>query len=68
MNAEQRIAELEAKLTLAEDLMETLNLTVFRQQERIELLQQQMTRFARQLQSVMPADARRPEHEVPPHY
>ena len=36
---EARIAEIEAKLTLAEDLLETLNRTVYRQQQHIERLE-----------------------------
>lgn len=68
MNSEQRIAELEAKLTLAEDLLEALNVTVFRQQERIDLMSEQMARLAQQLRALTPAEARRSEQEVPPHY
>ena len=33
--SEDRIAEIESKLTLAEDLLDTLNTTVYRQQQHI---------------------------------
>ena len=36
---ERRVEELEIKLAFAEDLVDTLNRTVFRQQEQIEVLQ-----------------------------
>lgn len=68
MDAEQRIAELEAKLTLAEDLLESLNLAVFRQQERLDALQRQIQHVASQVEASSPAVHRHIEDEVPPHY
>ncbi|MCB1965531.1 MAG: SlyX family protein, partial [Candidatus Accumulibacter sp.] len=40
-NLEHRLGELEARVNLAEDLLEALNMTVYRQQQQIDLLQQQ---------------------------
>jgi SlyX protein len=64
-----RIAEIEAKLTLSEDLLETLNLTIYRQQQQIDRLQQEVRALRDQAEA---ADARRepntPADEVPPHY
>lgn len=64
-----RITEIEAKLTLSEDLLETLNLTVYRQQQHIDRLQQEVRALRDQVEA---ADARRepnaPTDEVPPHY
>ncbi|HPA90031.1 MAG TPA: SlyX family protein, partial [Quisquiliibacterium sp.] len=37
-DVERRLTELEVKLAFAEDLVERLNETVFRQQEQIDLL------------------------------
>ncbi|MEW5786621.1 MAG: SlyX family protein [Pseudomonadota bacterium] len=66
---EQRIAELEAKLALAEDLLEALNGTVYRQQERMDLLESQLRLLYQQVRSLgsgeEPGD---PAVEVPPHY
>ncbi|MCK9989847.1 MAG: SlyX family protein [Rugosibacter sp.] len=72
---EQQINELEIKLNLAEDAIDALNRTVFRQQQQMDLLQAQMRALYRQLQSAdaagptdtsqAPADARA---EIPPHY
>ena len=41
-NAEARIAELELKLALTEDHLDTLNRTLFRQQQQMDLLQEQL--------------------------
>ncbi|MFN3544062.1 MAG: SlyX family protein [Thiobacillus sp.] len=65
---EDRLNEIEAKLALAEDLIDTLNQTVFRQQERIDLLQAELRLLYRQLQALQPEDARSPREEIPPHY
>lgn len=63
-----RITELETKLAFAEDLLETLNQTVIRQQDQINLLQQQLRLLHRQLQDMRPDDARSLRNEIPPHY
>jgi len=65
---QERIIELEAKLTLAEDLLDELNRTVFRQQQEIERLQAQMRQIVLQLHSAPSAEARSAEEEIPPHY
>jgi SlyX protein len=66
---EDRLTELETKLAFAEDLIETLNQTVIRQQGQIDLLQQQLRLLHQQLQDALPDDARTtPRDEIPPHY
>jgi SlyX protein len=67
-NLEARFAEIEAKLSLTEDLLEQLNRTVFRQQERIDLLQRELQVLYRQVREAMPPESRNPADEVPPHY
>lgn len=66
---ERRLSDLEVRINLAEDLVEELNLTVYRQQQQIDLLQQQLRHLYRQLQET-PAttDSRNPLDERPPHY
>jgi SlyX protein len=66
--AQARLTELETKLAFAEDLLETLNQTVIRQQGQIDLLQQQLRLLHQRLQDALPDDARTPRDEVPPHY
>lgn len=65
---ESRLIELEAKLSFAEDLLDTLNLTVFRQQQRIDLLERQVCLLHEQLQALRPREESDPREEVPPHY
>ena len=65
---ENRLTEIEIKLTQMEDLVETLNLTVFRQQEQIAHLQQQHQLLSQQLQDMALSDPRDPFDETPPHY
>ena len=65
---EARIAELEAKLAYAEDLLETLNVTVYRQQQQIDLLQEQLRMLRQQVSEAMPAEAGSLRDEIPPHY
>jgi SlyX protein len=67
---EARLNELEAKLAFAEDLIETLNQAVIRQQGQIDLLQQQLRLLHQRMQETQPdADAPRTlRDEIPPHY
>lgn len=67
-STENRINELEAKLCFAEDLIDELNRTVFRQQEQLDRMQQQILLLHQQLQSVMPKEERDLRDEIPPHY
>ena len=55
---ETRLTEIETKLAFAEDLIETLNQTVVRQQAQIDLLQEQLRLLHRQLQDVRPDETR----------
>lgn len=65
---EERLNEIEAKLAFAEDLIETLNQTVIRQQAQIDLLQQQFRLLHEQLQEALPDEPRSAREEIPPHY
>ncbi|MBI5862097.1 MAG: SlyX family protein [Rhodocyclales bacterium] len=60
---ESRLTELELKLNLAEDALDQLNRTVFRQQQQIDLLQAQLREVYRLAQ---PSDAAAPDGEAPP--
>jgi SlyX protein len=65
---EARITELEIKLSFAEDLLETLNQTVYRQQREIELLRAQVAQLADQMRHGLQNQRRDPRDEIPPHY
>ncbi len=63
-----RLNELEVKLSFAEDLLETLNATVYRQQQQIDRLQREMRELREQLVAAAPLETRNPREELPPHY
>jgi SlyX protein len=63
-----RIEALECKLMDAEDQIETLNMTVFRQQERIDRLEHLVRELSQMVRSRLPERASSPADEVPPHY
>jgi len=65
---EKRVTELEVKLAFAEDLLETLNTTVYRQQERIEQLERVVRDLRQLVLQAIPAEQRSLRDEIPPHY
>jgi len=65
---ESRITELEIKLSLAEDQIEELNRTAFRQQQQMELLQAQIRELYQLLQPEAANEPRNLRDEIPPHY
>ncbi|MEO8410035.1 MAG: SlyX family protein [Propionivibrio sp.] len=71
---DDRLTELESRVALGEDLLEELNHTVFRQQQQIEMLQEQLRLVYRQLQAGADAQSTEPTEpyslrdEIPPHY
>lgn len=65
---QSRVNELEAKISLAEDLLDALNRTVYRQQQQIDQLQQDVRALRQQLQEAAPAAQGSLDNEVPPHY
>jgi SlyX protein len=65
---ESRLAEIEAKLSFSEELLEALNSTVYRQQQQIDQLQQELRALREQVRSSLPAEPRNPLDETPPHY
>jgi len=65
---EERLNELEAKLAFAEDLIETLNQMVIRQQAQLDSMQQQLRLLHQRMQDATPDETRTPRDEIPPHY
>jgi SlyX protein len=68
MSLDSRVTELEVKLSFAEDLIDSLNKTVFRQQEQIGLLQEQLSVLRRQIREDAANEQRDLREEIPPHY
>jgi len=65
---ENRLIALESKLSFAEDMLEELNLSVFRQQQQIEQLQQQVRLLYQQMQAGTSAEKADAREDIPPHY
>lgn len=65
---EARITELEIKLGYAEDLLDAVNRTVFRQQQQIEQLQHELRQVRELLLAAQPAESSSLRDEIPPHY
>jgi len=68
MDMQTRLTELEIKLSFTEDLVETLNQTVTRQQAQISLLQDELRVLFQQLQRMAPDEHADPRDNIPPHY
>jgi len=65
---DSRLAEIETKLSFSEELLEALNSTVYRQQQQIDQLQQELRALREQVRSALPAEPRSLRDETPPHY
>lgn len=69
---DSRLTDLEIRIAFQEDLIETLNLTVARQQQQMDLLQAQFRALYQQVRasaaSAATAAETDPQHEIPPHY
>lgn len=67
---ENRLVEIEIKLARQEDLVDTLNQTIYRQQKKIDELEALCMALARRMQEVRQGadEPRDPAHEIPPHY
>lgn len=64
---EKRLTEIEVKLGFTEDFLEELNRTIYRQQQQIDQLQQELRALRRQMSAIAP-DAQNMRDEIPPHY
>lgn len=66
---EERLENIETKITFQEDLIEELNKTVYQQQQKLERLEAICDALARQVRSLAEAgDEGKPANERPPHY
>ncbi|MGY0196843.1 SlyX family protein [Leptothrix sp. BB-4] len=66
---DQRLTDLEVKLSYTEDLVEHLNTVVIEQARQIDLLVRELTRLRRQAEdSTTAPGVRSLRDELPPHY
>lgn len=64
----RRLDELEIKASFTEDLLDQLNLVIYRQQQQIDDLAQQVVQLRQQRTDAGGGGARNLRDELPPHY
>ena len=64
----RRLMELEIKASYAEDLLEQLNQTIYRQQQQIDLLLREVGGLRQQLPEGSTPVLRSLREDLPPHY
>jgi SlyX protein len=67
VSQEERFVDIEIKLAHQEDLVETLNRTVYEQGRRIDQLEAMVKQLAERLRTLQDA-GQQPLNERPPHY
>lgn len=65
---DERLIQLEIKLSFAEDLLDALNQQVAQQQDQIERLQQEVRSLRQQPSDMAQTPFRSLRDELPPHY
>jgi SlyX protein len=65
---EQRLMDLEIKASFTEDLVEQLNQTIFRQQEKIDALLREVSQLRLRTPDGGSGSFRSLRDELPPHY
>jgi len=64
----ERLESLEIKASFTEDLLDQLNMTIYRQQELIDRLAQEVIQLRRQVPEGGSNGPRNLRDELPPHY
>jgi len=65
---DQRLTELEIKLSFQEDLLDQLNTIIVRQQQEIDLLLREVRQLRQQMPEGTGPTFSRASEELPPHY
>jgi SlyX protein len=65
---EDRITNLEIKLSFTEDLIDQLNQTIYKQQQQIEFLYRELKSIKEQANGADGASNSSLKDEIPPHY
>ncbi len=68
LHTEKRLTDLEIKVSLADDLLDQLNQTIFRQQQQIDLLMRDITDLRNQMPEERTTQLPSLRDELPPHY
>ena len=67
-DTDQRLTELEIKASYSDDLLEQLNLIIYRQQQQIDALVHELQQVRQQQSSSNAGAPRNLRDELPPHY
>jgi SlyX protein len=67
-HTDKRLTDLEIKVSLADDLLDQLNQTIFRQQQQIDLLMRDITDLRNQIPEERTTQLPSMRDELPPHY
>ena len=67
-DTDRRLTDLEIKLGLADDMLDQLNKTLFRQQQMIERLARELGELRQQVPDSAGGSFRSLRDEIPPHY
>jgi SlyX protein len=67
-DTDERLAQLEIKLSYLDDLVETLNAMVARQHDQIAMLIHEVSQLRQRNDDPQPAGFRSLRDELPPHY
>lgn len=65
---DQRLTELEIKASYTEDLLDQMNLALYRQQQQIDRLVQELAHLRQQMPEPGGGAPRNLRDEIPPHY
>ena len=65
---DQRLTELEIKASYTEDLLDQMNLALYRQQQQIDRLVQELAQLRQQMPESGGGAPRNLRDEIPPHY
>jgi len=68
MELEERLVNLEIKLASQDDLLDTLNQTIYRQQKKIDELDALCAALARRMTEIPTQASGSLPHDKPPHY
>ena len=67
-DTDRRLTDLEIKASYTEDLLDQLNLTIYRQQQQIDRLVQEIVQLQQQAPDGGSGGARNLRDDLPPHY
>lgn len=65
---EARVMDLEVKASYADDLLEQLNMTIYRQQQQLDVLINEVRQLRQQVPEGGQSAPRNLRDELPPHY